>query len=310
MENKPNQHYVWQKYLEPWKEDGKIVCLRNKKNIIQSTPRNMASQRYFYNVNSVTLNDCKWIRGIFIDSRVPEPMKSLLEGWIIPFEEFIQLYNSATKCRKMNDSMKTSKELAFKNILEEVHMKIESAGMPGLYKIQSGNVSFLSECKDESKEGDDFILYLCFQYFRTKKMKQNVKESLGEHASIFTNFDNAFNLIVPILATRLMDNLISRIKSKEFQCYLLENTSEIPFITGDQPVINTYASLGENIEISDLAFYYPLSPTRSLLITKEKICDNKCSIEKVKEYNDMIESQSLELIFANDKSTLHPYKLH
>jgi len=309
MENKPNQHYVWQKYLEPWKKDGKIVCLRNKKNIIQSTPRNIASQRYFYNINSLTLNDCKWIRSIFIDG-VPEAMKSLLEGWIIPFEDFLKLYNSATKYEKMRDSIKTYKELAFKNILEEVHMKIESAGMPGLYKIQAGNVSFISECKDESKEADDFILYLCFQYLRTKKMKQNVKESLGKDASIFTNFDNAFNLIVPILATRLMDNLISSIKSKEFQCYLLENTSEIPFITGDQPLINIHASLDNNVETSNLAFYYPLSPTMSLLITKEQICNNKCSIEKVKEYNDMIERQSLELIFAKDESTLHPYILH
>lgn len=306
MENKPNQHYVWQKYLEPWVSDRKIVCLRSKKSIIKSNPRNVASQRYFYKIDSLTLKDCKLIHAIFI-GRQPEPMKSLLEGFIRPIEKFLQFYDSVFRCGNVNHYMKEAKELAFKNLLEEVHMRVENAGMSGLHKIQSGNVSFLLEDKDESKEAEDFILYLCFQYFRTKKIKENVKKGLGKEALIFTDFDSAFNLIVLILSTRLMDNLINRIENKEFNCYLLENISEIPFITGDQPVINTYARLDENIEISDLEFYYPISPIKSLLITKEQICDNKCSIEKVKKYNDMIESQSLEFIFANDEFALHSY---
>ncbi|SQB92165.1 Uncharacterised protein [Clostridium tetanomorphum] len=89
-----------------------------------------------------------------------------------------------------------------------------------------------------------------------------------------------------------------------------ENDSKIPFITGDQPVINIHASLIKHVETTDLALYYPLSPTMSLLITKEQLCNTKCSIERVKEYNDMVERQSLELIFANDELALHPYILH
>lgn len=308
MENKPNQHYVWQKYLKAWEKDGKIICLRNKKDIIQSNPRNVASQRYFYNVNSLTQNDCKLIRSIFINNQ-PEPMKSLLEGWIKPIEEFFRLWDILTKNGKVKNSIEASKELALKNLLEELHMNIESAGMPGLYKIQSGDVTFLSECKDESGVDADFIIYLCFQYFRTRKIKQNVKESLGEHASVFTNFDNAFNLIAPIVSTQLGNSLFNLIKNKELYCYLLKNVSEIPFITGDQPAINIHASLIKHVETTNLALYYPLSPTVSLLITKEQLCNTNCSIERVKEYNDMVESQSLELIFADDEFALHPYIL-
>ncbi len=33
MNDKKNQHYVWQKYLEPWTRDNKIACLRSKKKL-------------------------------------------------------------------------------------------------------------------------------------------------------------------------------------------------------------------------------------------------------------------------------------
>jgi hypothetical protein len=132
MENKPNQHYVWQKYLKAWEKDGKIVCLRNKKDIVQSNPRNVASQRYFYKINSLTQNDCKLIRSIFINNKL-EPMKSLLEGWIKPIEEFFKLWDLLAKHGKVKDSIEASKELALKNLLEELHMKIESAVLTSHY---------------------------------------------------------------------------------------------------------------------------------------------------------------------------------
>lgn len=306
MENKPNQHYVWQKYLEPWVKDGKIICLRNKKDIIQTNPRNIASERYFYKINNLTQNDCKLIRKIFIDNK-PEPMNSVLEGWVRPVEAFFEFYNNYVKNEEVKDNIEDYKELALKNLLENLHMEIESGGMAGLCKMQLGDLSFISECDDEDEEDVDFILYLSFQYFRTKKIKQSVKESLGENSSLFTDFDDVFNLIAPIFSTSFGNSIFNLIKSKELYCYLIKNTTEISFITGDQPVINIHANFEKNVETSELALYYPLSPALSLLITKDKNYNIECSIEKVKEYNDMIERQSLALIFANDESALHQY---
>ncbi|MHC1762519.1 MAG: DUF4238 domain-containing protein [Negativicutes bacterium] len=308
MENKPNQHYVWQNYLKPWKKGDQIICLRNKKDILQSNPRNVASQRYFYNISGLTLNDCKLIRHLFIDNQ-PERMIKLLEGWIEPIEQFLKIYDFVSKDQKVDDSIKEAIELTFKNLLEELHMEVEYAGVFGLSKLQSGDTSFLSKCEDEDSQDVEFITYLCFQYFRTKKIKQNVKENLGENALIFTDFDKAFNIIVLIVSTLLGYSMLNLIKKGEFCCCLLENDSETPFITGDQPVINIHAELDKGLEPTELALYYPLSPTMSMLITKEQIHNIKCSCEKVKEYNDMIERQSLEMIFANDESVLQTYIL-
>jgi len=310
MENKPNQHYVWQKYLEPWIQDGKIACLRNKNKIIQTNPRNIASERYFYKINNLTQNDCNLIRRIFIDY-IPEPIRSLLEGWVRPVEEFLELYNFAEAFYNYSDEGKELiedfKDRQLKNLLENLHMNIENNGMPGLCRMQSGDLAFLFECDDESDEDVDFILYLSFQYFRTKKIKQSVKESLGEHASVFTDFDDAFNLIVPILSTVFGNSVLNHIKCNEFYCYLINNNTDISFITGDQPVINIHANFEKNGETSELELYYPLSPALSLLITKEKNYNIECSREKVKEYNDIIERQSFTMIFAYDESDLLQY---
>lgn len=303
IENKPNQHYVWQKYLEPWKNSNKIAFLRNKKDIIESNSRNVASQRYFYDINGVTLNDCKLIKQIFISKQI-EPIKSLLEDWIEPIEKFLLVYNDVQNEKEIKNWI----EMQLKNLLEEIHTQIEIDGMSGLSKIQSGDVFFLSKDNDLYEEcAIKFLIYLCFQYFRTKKIKNNVKEGLGEYTRLFNDFDNAFNLMVLILSTRLGYTLFSHIKNKVFNCYLLENDSEIPFITGDQPVINTHTSSNVYEEVTELELYYPITPTMSLLITKDQIENKKCCVKKVQEYNKLIERQSREIIFANDAIFLRPY---
>ena len=172
--------------------------------------------------------------------------------------------------------------------------------------MQLGNLSFLSEGNEENEMDVDFLLYLSFQYFRTKRMKQSVKESLGEHISLFTDFEDAFNIIVLLVSTVFGYSIYNLIKSNEFFCYLIKNTTGTAFITGDQPVVNIHAVFSG--ETSELALYYPLSPTTALLLTKEKNCNIECSVEKVKEYNDLIEQQSLALIFANEESDLYQYK--
>lgn len=304
MLNKPNQHYVWQKYLEPWAKNDKIVCLRNNKNIIKTNLRNIASERYFYKINNLTYNDCQLIRKIFINNR-PEFMKYLLDGWVKPVETVLMLYNQNVKSKGIRGSIENDKELGLKNILEDLHMHIEGDAISALSKVQLGDVSFFTDSNDENEMDVDFILYLSFQYFRTKKIKQSVKESLGEHISLFTDFDDAFNLIAPIISTVFGYSIYNRIKNKEFYCYAIKNTTETAFITGDQPVINTKANFSG--ETSELELYYPLSPSIALLVTKEKNLNIECSIEKIKEYNDMIERQSLALIFANDESDLQKY---
>ncbi|WP_455543379.1 DUF4238 domain-containing protein [Intestinibacter sp.] len=300
MNNKKNQHYVWQKYLEAWTKDGKIVCLRNKNKIINANTRNVASRKHFYKINNLTYNDCQLIRKIFIDK---QPAKPLLEGWIAPIENFFKLYDESIKLNGVNQSLEEKKELKLKNVLEELHTNIESNASSSLRKAQLGDLSFITDTDTDIDY--DFISYLSFQYLRTNKMKQSVKQSVGSSISLFNNFDDAFNLIVPILSTMFSISIYNHIKNKQLYCYLIKNITKTIFITGDQPVINTKAKFSS--ETDELELYYPLSPSIALIITKEKNFNTEWSIEQVKKYNDMIESQSLEQIFASDEEVLKQY---
>ena len=44
---------------------------------------------------------------------------------------------------------------------------------------------------------------------------------------------------------------------------LLNNQTGIPFVTGDQPIINLHATFGK-VPPESLEFYYPISPTRAM----------------------------------------------
>jgi hypothetical protein len=303
MQNKPNQHYVWQKYLEPWLKDDKITCLRNKNVIITTNPRNIASGRFFYTLNGVTSDDCRLIRQLFVD-RSPEHMKDVLLGWIEPIQTLL-LFENVLEGAQKGTFTKEKKQL-LNNILEGLHSSIENGGFLGLCEAQAGNLSFLYDENIMDEKGVNFLLYLSFQYFRTKRMKQSVKKSLGDDVSRFADFDASFNMIALIVSTIFGNSLCNMVKSNEFSFYIIKNSTVVAFITGDQPVVNIHAVLsGEPTE--DLALYYPLSPTTALLVTREKDCITECSVEKVKEYNALIEQQSLELVFADDEALLHPY---
>ena len=51
---------------------------------------------------------------------------------------------------------------------------------------------------------------------------------------------------------------------------LIHNDLGMPFITGDQPVINTYAVNAINAQIDNVEFYYPVSPTLAILISDKE----------------------------------------
>ena len=89
------------------------------------------------------------------------------------------------------------------------------------------------------------------------------------------NIDKTWNVISHILATNLGYMLF--IQRDKIHCILLKNTTSIPFITGDQPVINTYAIREpmKFLEKNELELYYPIKPNLSLLLTlKEEMKNN------------------------------------
>lgn len=304
MNNKPNQHYVWQHYLKSWTCDDQLFCLRNHKKIFQTSTRNVASQRFFYGVDGLTTTDCAIIRKAFID-KTKGYTKEILSRWMYPIETGISI-RDILKSNGHDDAVDEI-NVYLKNMIEEVYAEIEQGAIPGLNKLLTKDTSFfLSEDEDDTI-GVDFIAFLCYQYFRTKRMKESVVQNLGLASSLFSDLGKAFNLIALLLATQLGSSICKLIEERNYFCCLLSNNTSVPFIAGDQPVINTLANNNPSVETTDLELYFPLSPNLALLVSNRISCDIECGENEALRYNSLISAQSLESVFSVKEDILYRY---
>lgn len=97
------------------------------------------------------------------------------------------------------------------------------------------------------------------------------------------------------------------ISSNKYNVVLLDNNSTIPYITEDQPIINTYSDYTKiNKHADNLEYYYPISPNIAILITNDlKYNDNlvkNIDEDEVMKYNQMIKASSQKFIFAKHKT--------
>jgi hypothetical protein len=84
----------------------------------------------------------------------------------------------------------------------------------------------------------------------------------------------------------------------------LKNSSAIPFIAGDQPVINMLDPRATD----DLELYYPLAPRLTMVLTKDAVkfpdCVRKITRFEVQRYNCAIYSKSEDQIYSRYKAYL------
>jgi dethiobiotin synthetase len=98
-----------------------------------------------------------------------------------------------------------------------------------------------------------------------------------------------------------------------FKMLLILNRSKVPFITGDQPVINTFNRSKYSKELVEkLEFYYPVSPNIAILITdrQEYIDIDSLYLDEsdmIHKYNSLIIEASHEQIYSNSEEILKDY---
>jgi hypothetical protein len=61
----------------------------------------------------------------------------------------------------------------------------------------------------------------------------------------------------------LVADSLYRARNK-YNIVLLDNETAIPFVTGDQPIINVHATFGSGVPPEKLELFYPLSPKRAM----------------------------------------------
>lgn len=291
---KQRQHYVSRYYLTAWTNNKKqIFCLRDNR-IFLSSLMNIAQERFFYKIQDLDQKQKEFIKKIILDTK----NEKLIE---LHFN-FLRLYTKVNFIEKLfpnntdiNDEVNKIKI----NLEEDYHANIESIGIKYIDMLRNKDIDFYNNI--DTNDRMEFLFFIVLQYFRTKKIKNDVMNSFKNYSY---NMEKIYPFLAHIFSTNLSYNLHL---DKSMKLILLENDTNENFLTGDQPILNTYSFLNKKeLEYNELEFYYPISPRLAILIS-DKIESNFIKIddiEKVKEYNQMIINVSLEQIYSLSEEQL------
>ena len=266
---KRKQHYVWKYYLKSWALNGKIYCLRNNK-LFETNLEKIAHIRDFYRIEKLTDSDIEVIKQFYFKHMNPEYIK-LNISWISIFNKIFEMKEIFENNGIKRGNVDKEFDILINNALEEFHSMIESDSISLLQSLQKGDVSFIEEDDLYSK----FMFFLSLQYFRTRKRLEAMYSTNA--ASIYPQLKKTWHIVSIILATSMAFTFF--LHKEKFYVYLLKNANNC-FITGDQPIINTFANYNTTKLLNDdeFEFYYPINPKFALIISMQKKYDQKGKI--------------------------------
>lgn len=287
------QHYVWRKYLNPWKlntEDRKIWTLIIKHNkVAYVSLMDVAQASYFYKMNELTP----------IEIHACRNFAKQFPSFTQPFADALIKGYEAISSNRMTENDKRDFAL---HLIDNMQSHYE----------RMGNQLLRCKCLDDLRNIQDkyqAVFYLCVQYGRTNKMRESGIVGYKDSPLKREFYNKVFPFISLLVATTIGHNLFVTNPRYVF----VRNDTSIPFITCDQPVINLKKDdFDENGDVKDFELYYPISPSAAIIISRNHLLDEYSEIladkSFVKDKNEkMCENASL-YIFANNEEILNKIK--
>jgi hypothetical protein len=273
---KKSQHYVWKHYLKPWMNNDQIYCLRDER-IFKTSPDNIAQQNYFYKSNPITKEEID-VANYYIDLFDPTVKESL--------SSMLRIYHLTSN---YNDYLK-------KCGIEDLHGLIERRFIPLLTKIYQLDSSFFYD----NNEKGNFSFFIGCQYSRTNNMRSrfiNSKIIIPQNV----NKENIAKIVSLFIAV-----IISKWVFISSKLQFLNNKTNEPFLTCDQPVFNLKAPNSIEIVPTEFELFYPISPTQALILSEDNL-QPRIEVEDVKRiqwFNNKIRENAKEQIYAKDEENL------
>ncbi|MGF6607816.1 hypothetical protein OKW45_002716 [Paraburkholderia sp. WSM4175] len=287
---KRRHHHVWQLYLRPWTTCGSIWCLQNDRVFPTGTTR-VAVEKDFYKFQKLTAADEQMVQLMFEKSHpsAQRSFQSLVDKLMSPFRE-VEAIPGAAESKSITRLL----DGYASNVLEELHSNVEARFIPLLKCALDGDISFYDD-----KRCIAFLDFLTKQHMRTKGIKERVAATIKQMGD--ADIRRAWSMLSFMFAQNVGASLYRERKRRRLA--LLRNHSNIPFITGDQPVINL-----RPMETQTVTIFYPLSPQLALWLGEvDEVCpflDNGLSAEQVALLNLRVVEASYQQIFANEPAVL------
>lgn len=295
---KKKHHYVFQSYLKPWSKNGQIWCLRSGE-IFSSSPEGVACERFFYRMYPLTDDERDFVSKVMIEVEgTPEPLKEVLQKFLDAYclpNKVKQTLRPSARTRVYEQAL----DVLIENGAEEWLAAVEDSFVPFLQQMREGRSDFYNDFKSAGV----FIFGLCMQSVRTKHVREAALRVMGREVRGRRTL-HMVSAMAPMVAMRVSDNLLRDRQS--FKVEIVENESETPFITTDQPVINLHGGPDPEARPPErLEFFYPISPRRAMVfLEKDTSIRLRIGEIAVNNYNVIMAQHSHEQIFSNSREYL------
>ena len=288
-----HQHYVFREYLRSWANaKDQIWCSIDEKEPYLINISNVAQGNYFYRTTNRISSLEKLLLYHIAENVENQFMQKHQKSMINQYDKLLSVYQDLQVC--CNDgNMKEYVDSIIKQHEEKIQSAIESIGMVYYAKLKNKNLDFLKQDEEKAK----FYYFVAEQYMRTKKIRDDLKTITAPQIDI----NNIINPLTHILAQQT--GYILYLPSNNYHTILLDNKSQIAFMTADQPVINTFVDYTKiNKHTEKLELYYPISPEIAVLISNEQKYSNHSIVsieaDEVKKYNQMMKVSKQKFLFA------------
>jgi hypothetical protein len=273
--------------------------MRNKQYVFSTRDlMNVGQKSYFYKVNSLTEQDFSFVRDLFL-SDVGESTNAIFDRLFSLFRQVEQL--ESFQSDGSHAGIENLKKHYATNLEEEIQSEIESQGDPCLAQLLVEDTSFF----ENDKSAAHFLNYICMQYLRTKKQHDALVSCVtGENRD---QIIKCANLIRVVFSSKLAANLYAN--RADYKLVVAKNTSNVPFITCDQPVINYLDTKRDQSEQTEnFGLYYPLSPNLAVFLVENKIFGSVTEMSfdqsSVEEFNQIILNSSYEQVYSSSEKQL------
>lgn len=300
-------HKVARFYLKAWDErgrdtdDAQVFCLQGGE-VRRANVRNVAAENHFYRLRELSEADVQLIRKVAVDDS-PAILKPYHERLIRWFSLPHRMRKSLETSGRATPELLGRVDRAIHEMSEDLHTSIEDQLKPYLESMRRGDLSFYSD----PKKAGLFFIGIAAQYLRTDLVK---KGKIIWTTQEFRIFERIANVLVHIYAVNLGRSLY--VDGERYQIVLLENRTDVPFVTGDQPVINIAARPIETKPPTKFELYYPVSPTRAMLLVEPSSDhfpkDSFVSAMAVHIYNSHVAAHSYQQVFGNTANVLEALK--
>lgn len=296
---KRQQHYVWKYLLRAWSDNGAVWC-RMADRCFRVNVDRVAKQRDFYRMRELTHGDIRFLIA-YIEKADNESLRKLNFGWLCAFRSFTNYKQFAEKNGFENPDVARKLEKLEINLEENLHNGIEELAKPYLELAKEGDLSFLNDKASYQK----FIYFLAVQYLRTARNKERTLPLLTNAFGV--NFERIWGVFTHIAATNVSSSLI--VDRNRYNAVLLVAPDGRQFITGDQPVINTYAN-PDNVHSppDNFDMYFPISPRLALYLTDRAEWAREDTVlvtqDRVAWFNGMMAKHSHRQLFGASKEAI------